>query len=350
MNLFNNHVLYIGQKSLNDLNSTYISNNYSSVSILVDENTNKFCLPILEKYIKINNVFILKSGENNKTINTCIDIWQQLSSANIDRKALVINLGGGVICDIGGFIASTFKRGIDFVNIPTTLLSMCDAAVGGKVAVNNNGIKNEIGLFSNPIAIYIYPDFLKTLPKRHKLSGFAEIIKHALIGDKKLFNKIVTNSNVSEINDELISHSIKIKKRIVKLDPLEKNIRKALNFGHSVGHALETFNNKNEDGEPISHGEAIAVGIITESYISFLKKHISESELNQITKFILLHYKKIKIYKKNFPEIIKLIEHDKKNEKSVKLFTLLDGIGNFRINEPVTSENIISSLDFYNNL
>ncbi|NTW32930.1 MAG: 3-dehydroquinate synthase, partial [Bacteroidetes bacterium] len=285
MKFLQNPTLSLGLKSLESINTTIISDIYSSVNVLVDENTQKHCIPILKKYIEINEIFSVKSGEKNKSIYTCIEIWEQLSTANIDRKALLINLGGGVLCDMGGLIASTYKRGIDFINIPTTILSMCDAGIGGKLAVNINGLKNEIGLFNNPIATIIYPDFIKTLPERHKLSGFAEIIKHALIGDNKLFYKLASINSIYDDIEKHISISLKIKKRIVKLDPFEKNIRKALNFGHSIGHALEAFSLESKGEDYIYHGEAIAAGMIAESYISYIRKFISKTELDKITKF-----------------------------------------------------------------
>jgi 3-dehydroquinate synthase len=323
---------------------------YSTVIILVDENTRKYCLPVIKDFLGVHSIITIKSGENNKTINTCITVWEQLLEVKIDRKALLINLGGGVICDMGGFIAATYKRGIDFIHIPTTLLAMSDACLGGKLAVDINGNKNQVGLFKYPKAILIYPNFLKTLPKRHLLCGYAEIIKHAIIGDKFFFKAISSQPLLSKDFDMLIMHSLKIKTRFVKMDFLENGIRKSLNFGHSIGHALETYSLNNDGDNYIYHGEAVAAGMIAESYISYKRKLISISELEQINRLILNHFSKVKILKKNYNKIVSLISQDKKNEDNRKLFTLLEGIGNVRLNETVNDEEIKESLEYYNKL
>jgi len=343
-------LLFTGQCSMAYFSNYLTESKYSAVTVLVDENTEKYCLPAIKDLLEIHSIITIKSGERNKTIYTCINVWKQFLEVNTDRKALLINLGGGVLCDMGGFIAATYKRGIDFIHIPTTLLAMCDACIGGKLAVDINGNKNQIGLFKNPKAILIYPDFLKTLPERHLLCGVAEIIKHALISDKRFFNEIAGHTGITEDFSKLITHSVKIKTRIVNLDFYEKGIRKSLNFGHSIGHALETYSLNNDGDHFLYHGEAIAAGMIAESYISYRRNLISISELEQINRLILNRFSKVKINRKNYDIIVSLISQDKKNENNRKLFTLLEGIGKARINETVSDEEIKESLEYYDNL
>jgi 3-dehydroquinate synthase len=343
-------IIYNGHNCLNDFKQYMLNSNYSSVSVLVDENTLKHCYPILKSYIETHHVISIKSGEENKTIYTCMDVWKKLSEANTDRKALIINLGGGLLCDMGGFIAASYQRGIDFIHIPTTFLSMCDASIGGKTGINLDGLKNQIGYFKNPKAIIIYTGFLKTLPEKYMYSGLAEVIKHSIVGDKRFFNELSEYTDYKKVIDKLIARSIKIKTRIVNLDAFEKGIRKSLNLGHSIGHALESYSLVYQPKNPLSHGEAVAAGIIAESWISFHKKFLTENELNQIITLILRYFPKIPIQKKDSEKIIDLIKKDKKNEHSQKLFTLVDGIGGFRINEVVNKDEILQALEFYMDL
>jgi len=341
---------YSGNDSLKGLKAFISGSNFSSVIVLADENTQKHCLPLINNALKNHEIIVIKSGEENKTIATCMEVWKKLSNANTDRKALLINLGGGVLCDTGGFIASAYMRGIDFVHIPTTLLSMCDSCIGGKLGVNIDGLKNHIGTFKNPIAIFIYPEFLKTLSGKNILSGFAEIIKHSLIGDKRFFKELCDCADYKKELEKFITHSIKIKTRIVNLDTYEKGIRKSLNFGHSIGHALESYFLLNHPENPIYHGEAVAMGMICESWLSYKRNFISNDELDQITTLILRYFPKIIFDKKDFEEIIGFIKKDKKNEFDKKLFTLLDGIGQFRVNENISNDEILQALDFYADL
>jgi 3-dehydroquinate synthase len=343
-------LLFEGNECLADFKQFISKSAYSSFVILTDENTYKYCYPVISGFF-INPVIIqIKSGEENKNIIACMSVWDELSKNNIDRNAVIINLGGGIVCDMGGFIAATYKRGIDFIHLPTSLLAMCDACIGGKLAVNLNGLKNYIGLFKNPAAIAVYPIFLKTLPEKHIFSGFAEIIKHAVIADKRFFKEISEDKNITDDFERLIQRSIRIKSRIVNLDITEKGIRKGLNFGHSIGHAIESFHILANPKDCITHGEAVAAGIIVESHISYRKKYCNENELDQIISLIQRFYKKINIADQNMKDISDLVNKDKKNEQSIKLFTLIDGIGQFRINEKVTDEEIMESLKFYQSL
>ena len=263
-----NQTIFIGNNCLQDLKLFIDNNKYSSIAVLVDENTNEHCYPLIKDFICTHIKIIIKSGEENKTINTCMEVWQKLSNENFDRKALLVNLGGGVLCDTGGFIASSYMRGIDFIHIPTTLLSMCDSCIGGKMGVNLDSLKNQIGVFNDPKVIVIYPKFLETLSERNIKSGLGEIIKHSLISSRSLFYYLSECDDYKNKINEVIERSIKIKARIVSLDFLEKNIRKSLNFGHSIGHALESFFLMTQANDPLYHGEAVAAGMIAESWIS----------------------------------------------------------------------------------
>ena len=310
-----NYSIWIGADSLSKLDVS----EYSKVAILVDENTKRDCL---NKLSKVDNSIIIeiKSGEKNKNISTCNFIWKELTNHNFDRNSLLINLGGGVIGDMGGFCASTYKRGIDFIQIPTTLLAMTDASIGGKLGIDFLGLKNQIGLFINPKSVLIYPDFLETLPLDQLKSGFVEVLKHALISDKNLWNKIL-NTPFEELNwNDLISLSVEIKNKIILSDSREKGERKKLNFGHTFGHAIESFYLQKDT--PILHGQAIALGILIEAKMS----NLSELEKVEITAFILSNFRLPHNPTKN--QLLKFMRNDKKNLDEKINFTLLDGIGN----------------------
>jgi 3-dehydroquinate synthase len=350
----NNYSVFISNGITKELNRFFKSNKnkYSRIFILVDENTLTLCYPQLVSEVeafKKAEIIEIESGEENKTIEVCIQIWSALSEMKADRSSLFINLGGGVIGDMGGFIASTFKRGIDFINIPTTLLSQVDASVGGKVGIDLNHLKNEIGVFNNPVNVFIDTALLSTLDKRQVLSGFAEMIKHALIADANYWKQIKLADFSSLKNfDSLIETSVNIKNTIVQQDPFEKNIRKALNFGHTIGHAVETFFiEKYDNNKILLHGEAIAIGVVCEAYLSNCISKLSSKELKEITSFILSIYKPVKFLEKDFNRLIELMQHDKKNEKGQINFTLISSIGDFKINNSVQADLIIESLKFY---
>ncbi len=327
-------------------------NRYSKLFILVDENTFKYCYPRMVALIPAftnAEIIEIESGEKNKNIEVCSQIWSTLSDHNADRQSLIINLGGGVIGDMGGFVASVFKRGIGFINIPTTLLSQVDASIGGKVGVDLNHIKNEIGLFRNPLAVFIDTSFLQTLDERQLLSGFAEIIKHALIADAGYWQKI-KETDVSDFEkmDSLIETSIHIKNKIVQEDPFEKNSRKALNFGHTIGHAIETyFLVKRNSRKQLLHGEAIAIGMVCEAYLSNKTVKLSNDALEEITSFILSVYKPVILEETDFDRIIELTLHDKKNENGIINFSLISSIGKCEINKTATIDSIKESLKYY---
>jgi len=346
MNPFPKTAILSGANCLTDLRRFISESSYSSIVVLVDENTQEFCYPLL-KLPRYHHLLKVNSGEENKNLANCLEVWKNLSELECDRKTLLINLGGGVLCDMGGFIASTYLRGIDFLNIPTTLLAMCDAGIGGKTGVNFNGLKNQIGVFNDPISIFINVDFLETLPEKQFLSGYAEIIKHALIADKVMFKSISKQDDIKKGIIKQVLHSHKIKLKIVASDAFEKGVRKSLNFGHSIGHALESLFLVNDPQNAIFHGEAVAAGMITEAIISFNRQLLSAGELEMIINVISNWFPKLKISPVDISDIIDYISNDKKNEYNRKLFTLLDGIGHYSINNDVTDDEISQSLEHY---
>jgi 3-dehydroquinate synthase len=326
------------------LNKNIKQNNYSKIFILVDENSNENCLPLLLPFVEAEcdiEIIEIESGEANKTIETCVTAWNVLIELGADRKSLLINLGGGVITDIGGFIASTYKRGIAFINIPTTLLSMVDASIGGKNGVDLGGLKNQIGTITNPEMVLIHSDFLETLPQNQMRSGLAEMLKHGLIAKKSHWDRFKDLNLVDFVDfDDLIYESIEIKNNIVTQDPKENGIRKALNFAHTLGHAIETYFLENTEKESLLHGEAIAAGMILEGYISLKKELISEKEYLEIKTIINSIFERLTITEIEIESILKLLIHDKKNEYGKIQFALLDGIGNIKINQNTDNETI----------
>jgi 3-dehydroquinate synthase len=328
-------------------------NLYSKIFILVDENTSDLCLPHflanLATEVSI-EIIELEAGEENKNIETCLQVWSTLTELQGDRKSIIINLGGGVITDIGGFIACTFKRGIDFINIPTTLLAMVDASIGGKNGVDLGNLKNQIGIIREPKAVIIDTQFLESLSAKEMRSGLAEMLKHGLIFDKLYWDKFknLTDLNTEDLNS-LIHESIQIKNAIVSEDLTENGIRKSLNFGHTLGHAIESYFLESNDKISLLHGEAVAVGMILESYISKEKKLISESEYLEIKKLINSLYQKVEFSDLDIQKVIDLLIFDKKNEFGIIQFALLDGIGKIKINQTTDNKVITFAFENYKN-
>lgn len=329
------------------LSAVFKEQSFSTVAVLVDENTEKFCFPLLQKYLPSHHLIKIKSGEEEKHLETCVYIWDRMTALNMDRHSLLINLGGGVIGDMGGFCAATYKRGIRFIQIPTTLLSQVDASIGGKLGIDFKHFKNHIGVFKDPEKVIIYTPFSKTLPYAEMRSGFAEITKHCLIADKGKWEIIKNKPFEKQDLTDLVSHSIGVKSKIVEEDPFEKNIRKALNFGHTIGHAVESYF-LDQPAKRLLHGEAIAIGMICESYISYKRSLISKEELAEIDLFLRSIYASVNISETTFKEIISLTVQDKKNKDSKVLGALLDGIGRIKINVELTSSLIEDSLNYYN--
>lgn len=343
--------IYIGNNGWTILNKI-VQNDYSNQGtlIIVDENTAAHCLPILATSVDFGYKTIqIPAGEVHKNIETCISIWAQMMARKLGRKSLVINLGGGVIGDMGGFCASTFKRGMDFIQIPTTLLSQVDASVGGKLGVDFQEVKNSIGLFKNPKAVLVMPQFLQTLPWRELRSGFAEMLKHGLIADAEQWENLrLINREGLQNRDwtNAIGASIAIKQQVVEQDPFERGLRKSLNFGHTIGHAIESYFLKTDT--PLLHGEAIAIGIVCESYLSHLKTDLPLSALNSIQTAITNIYDHQHIPVSAFEDLIELMHQDKKNEGIHINFTLLNAIGDAAINQTANLAEIGAALDFYN--
>lgn len=335
------------ENSLQELSVFINQKKYSKVFVLVDSTTEIHCLPILQQVLEPIEFDLIEvtPGEENKNIDFCIGIWRMLLDFGADRNSILINLGGGVITDMGGFAASTFKRGIDFVQVPTTLLSQVDASVGGKTGVDMDNVKNIIGTFTQPKAVYIHTPFLKTLTERELRSGYAEVIKHGLIHDSKLFQKL--KAIVPEdINDEIIYRSIEIKNEVVKADPFEKGLRKILNYGHTIGHALESYSLKH-DQSPLLHGEAIAIGFICEAFLSEKRNGLKKEELSEIIKTVQNSYPAYKLNESFYPELLNIMKNDKKNNSGQISFSLLNKIGACDYDIYCTEEEIIESLNYY---
>lgn len=346
-----NYSVFFNETGYEKLASYLTASSYSRIFILVDENTSQYCLPHLLNQLATDieiEIIELEVGEIHKNITTCTEVWGALSELGADRKSILLNLGGGVITDLGGFVACTFKRGIDFINIPTTLLAMVDASIGGKNGVDLGNLKNQIGIIREPKAVIIDPSFLSTLPQREMRSGLAEMLKHGLIYDKLYWDKFknLTNLNTDDLN-ELIHQSIQIKNTIVCEDLTENGIRKALNFGHTLGHGIESFFLESEDKKTLLHGEAIAAGMILESYISKEKGLLSNEEYHEIKYIINDIFEPIVFEATDIEKIIALLIFDKKNEFGKVQFALLDGIGRSKINQESDNELIYKAFEDY---
>ena len=333
------------------LNKHIKNTQYSKVFVLVDENTHRDCLPNFSQKFEIeisgSQILKVKQGEIYKTITTCVELWNQLSKKGADRKSLLINLGGGVVTDMGGFVASTFKRGIDFINIPTTLLSMVDASVGGKTGVDLGLLKNQVGTFSDAKMVIVDSNYLNTLPQREIKSGWAEMYKHGLIADKNYWNLLKKEKAFlpNYINDH-IKTSVLIKNKVVETDRFEGGLRKILNFGHTLGHAIESYR-LNKDDQHLLHGEAIGIGMILEAYLSHKILNLPLEDVNEIKAVFLSIYKKEKFSKECINEIKKLLIHDKKNSFGNVQFVLLEAIGKAKIDIEVNETLIDEAFQFY---
>jgi len=347
------HHIIAGIDSLSVFQALFDSGDYENRSffILVDENTEKLCLNKLKQYIpagKKTPVISIPAGEQNKTMETTEKIWQFLTLHHADRGSVLINLGGGVTTDIGGFAASAYKRGISFINIPTSLMGMVDAAIGGKTGVNFNGLKNIVGVFSQPDSIYIFPEFLETLPEQELKSGYAEIVKYALINENNLW-EVMKNKRINDFDtlEDLIAFSVLIKAEIVEQDPEEVGIRKTLNFGHTFGHALESFWHKNE--RAISHGAAIAAGMICESYLSSKINNLTDEALKDIQTTINKNYSWPSLRKEDIPELIHIMLNDKKNQNAKVNCSLLEEPGQCRYDQLIPEELLKEALNHFIN-
>ncbi|MCD8209981.1 MAG: 3-dehydroquinate synthase [Prevotella sp.] len=325
--------------------------NYDKVFVLVDSNTKQKCLPIILPLnipqINKENVIEISPSDSSKNLDSLSFVWQALSKGGASRHSLLINLGGGMVTDLGGFAASTFKRGIDFINIPTTLLAMVDASVGGKTGINFLGLKNEIGVFQDALSVIINTEFLKTLDEENLRSGYAEMLKHGLIKSediwRELLNFDIFNPDFSLLQD-MVRKSIGVKEEIVEADPREGGLRKALNFGHTFGHSFESLSLENSN--PLPHGYAVAFGMISELYLSHIKTGFPLKEMRQTINFIKQTYGEFNFTCDDYEKLLKFMTHDKKNSSGQINFTLLGKIGDIKINQVCLKEEILEALDF----
>lgn len=331
------------------LNEAIAECEHDALFILADKTTAKYCVPTVEKLNSMQGarLIVIEATDSNKNIESLMHVWQELSEGGATRHSLLINIGGGMVTDLGGFAASTFKRGISYINIPTTLLSMVDASVGGKTGINFMGLKNEIGVFNNAKSVILDTEFLKTLDTENILSGYAEMLKHGLISDERMLGELlsfdVEHPDLVQLK-RMVAESVAVKQHIVTEDPTEKGIRKALNLGHTAGHAFESFALKHT---PVLHGYAVAWGLIVELYLSTIKTGFPTDKMRQTVRFILDHYGKMAITCDDYPTLLEFMTHDKKNIAGVINFTLLGGVGNILINQAATKEEIFEAFDFY---
>ena len=321
--------------------------------VLVDDTTERLCLPVISSFecIKPARTIVIGSTDANKTLDSLSHVWSELQRMGATRHSLMVNLGGGMVTDLGGFAASTFKRGIPYINIPTTLLSMVDASVGGKTGINFGGLKNEIGVFNNARSVILDTEFLRTMDRENILSGYAEMLKHGLIDCEEHWATLLRPSSddqLSIVNCQLpitsVQRSVAVKQRIVTEDPTEQGLRKALNLGHTAGHAFESLA---LERQPVLHGYAVAWGLVVELYLSCVKTGFPTDKMRATVSFIFEHYGRMSITCDDYPRLLELMHHDKKNEGNTINFTLLGAIGDIRINQTATEAEIKEALDFY---
>ncbi|MFC5195166.1 3-dehydroquinate synthase [Bizionia hallyeonensis] len=330
------------------LNTHLKQTNYSLIFILVDENTHNFCLTKFLQQVETTctiEIIEIESGEEHKTIETCVGVWNVLSELGADRKSLIINLGGGVVTDLGGFVASTFKRGIHYINVPTSLLAMVDASVGGKTGVDLGHLKNQIGVINSGEMVLIDTSFLETLPENQMRSGLAEMLKHGLIYSRDYWNKFTTTDRLNY--NDLIYESVIIKNEIVTQDPQEENLRKTLNYGHTLGHAIESYFLSHPEKEALLHGEAVAIGMVLANYISTELTGFSKVENDKIKTVIKTIFGEVTVLPSDYEAIIELLKYDKKNEHGNINFVLLEEMGKTKINCLVSNTIIMDAFEYY---
>ena len=344
--------IVISRHFKSELAKTLSETEHDSIFVLTDGNTYKLCWPIIAKFFTLRHahVITIPSGDNHKTLEYLTKVWLALDENNATRHSCMINLGGGMITDLGGFAASTFKRGIDFVNVPTTLLAMVDASVGGKTGINFNGLKNEIGVFNESKFVILDTSWLKTLDNANIRSGYAEMLKHSLLSNEKMWAQHISfdlaTPDLNQLSD-MVKESVAVKERIVNSDPLEHGMRKALNLGHTVGHAFESFSFRKNNGKGLLHGYAVAFGLVCELYLSAIKTGFPTDKMHQTVSFIRDNYGTFDITCDDYAELIRLMHHDKKNVGQHINFTLLSDVGGIQVNQTATEEEIKEALDFF---
>lgn len=345
--------IYFNENGYSYLQELLVPGSYSTVFIIADENTSRHCLPNFLAQLATEialEIIEIEAGEVNKNIETCIQVWHALTDLGADRKSLIINVGGGVVTDLGGFAASTFKRGMDFINVPTSLLAMVDASVGGKTGVDLGVLKNQIGVINNPIAVLVDTQFLDTLPAEEMRSGLAEMLKHGLIEDEKYWAGFVNLTGLTTDDlGSLIYRSVQIKNNVVMQDPTEKGLRKILNFGHTLGHAIESYFLEDDTKTTLLHGEAIAIGMILEGHISVAQNLLPQAEYNELKSVINLVFPKVNFTTGDIDNVIGLLIHDKKNESGKVQFVLLERIGHAVINKTADNQLIFNAFKDYQN-
>lgn len=349
--LANQAPVFYSENGYSELSEYLKASKPSTIFVLVDTNTHNNCLNIFLQQLETDaviEVIEMDNGEEHKNIETCSGIWRTLSELGADRKSVLINLGGGVVTDLGGFVASTFKRGISYINVPTSLLAMVDASVGGKCGVDLGNLKNQIGVINQPEMVLIDSNYLTTLPANEMRSGLAEILKHGLIASEKYWDK-ATNLEALTLEDldSLIMESIEIKSKIVKEDPTEKNLRKTLNYGHTLGHAIESYFLTNSEKTTLLHGEAIAAGMIMATYLSNKLYGFPENKLKNVTKAINELFPKIELQTKDYEMILDLLKFDKKNSHGNIHFVLLENFGVAKLDVIVPNELLKEAMDYY---
>ena len=341
--------IIISKQLQTDLAKAIAECEHDRIFVLVDETTNKLCWSLVKDYLCLKDAqtIIIGATDRRKNLDTLVHVWESLQQGKATRHSLLINLGGGMVTDLGGFAASTYKRGINFINIPTTLLAMVDASVGGKTGINFGGLKNEIGVFNDAEFVLLDTNWLRTLDEENIRSGYAEMLKHGLIADETMWAELI-NFNLAQPNlrqlASMLNKSVRIKERIVTEDPHEKGIRKALNLGHTFGHAFESWAMKRQ---PVLHGYAVAFGLIAELYLATTQTDFPTERMRQTVNFIRAYYGSLPITCNDYPELIELMHHDKKNRGNEINVTLLGGIGDIRIDQTITEEDIKEALDFF---
>ena len=339
----------ISKQLQTDLAEAIAECEHDRIFVLVDETTNKLCWTLVKDYLCLKDAqtIVIGATDRRKNLDTLVHVWESLQQGKATRHSLLINLGGGMVTDLGGFAASTYKRGINFINVPTTLLAMVDASVGGKTGINFGGLKNEIGVFNDAEFVLLDTNWLRTLDEENIRSGYAEMLKHGLIADDTMWAELI-NFNLAQPDlrqlASMLDKSVRIKERIVAEDPHEKGIRKALNLGHTFGHAFESWAMKRQ---PILHGYAVAFGLIAELYLATKQTDFPTERMRQTVNFIRAYYGSLPITCNDYPELIELMHHDKKNHGNEINVTLLGGIGDIRIDQTITEEDIKEALDFF---
>lgn len=318
--------------------------------VLCDETTAELCWPKVKGFdcLKDAQLITIAAGDSNKNLDAIAHVWDSLQKGGASRHSMMVNLGGGMVTDLGGFAASTFKRGIHFVNIPTTLLSLVDASVGGKTGINFGGLKNEIGVFNTSDVVILDTQFLDTLSAEELCSGYAEMLKHGIISTPEMLAELlrfdIANPDLKELQ-RMVADSVAVKEHVVEIDPLEHGLRKALNLGHTVGHAFESFAMAQQ--KPIPHGYAVAYGIVCELFLSCVKVGFPQETMRQVVRYINDYYGKMSITCDDYPALFELMTHDKKNTAGIINFTLMSSVGGIEINQTATKEEIYEALDFF---